>query len=104
MTRQQAPIAAVILGVALAIGLRYGREELQAHLVPPTFGGVLPAWVPFFSPLIQVLVLLVPGFVSGWVASRRQLLCGFLAGPLGAAIYQPVIATSWPAITAEGMS
>ena len=104
MTRQQAPVAAVILGVALATALRYGREELQTHLITPTYGGVVPNWVPLLSAPIQVLVILAPGFASGWVASRRQLLCGFLTGLFGSALYSSVIGTHWPEEVTGGTS
>jgi hypothetical protein len=103
MARQQAPVAAVILGVALAIGLRYSREGL-AHLIGPTYGGVLPNWVPLSAAPIQVLVLLAPGFFSGWIASRRELLCGFLTGLLGAVLYQMLTESYVPETIVRGAS
>jgi hypothetical protein len=91
MARQQAPVAAMILGVALAVGLRYGRDELHKHLIAPN--GVVPNWYPFITSPIYALVELAPGFVSGWVASRRELLCGFLVGLFGAALYSAAFGT-----------
>ena len=40
MARQQAPIAAVVLGAVLALALRYGRDELHKHLTADN--GVVP--------------------------------------------------------------
>jgi len=103
MVRQQAPATAVILGVALALALRYGGDELTKYRA--AIGGVngIPHWLMLVTPPIQALVLLLPGFVAGWVASRRVLLCGFLTGLIGGALHSAIF-SSWRGVAAAGLS
>jgi hypothetical protein len=103
MARQQSPLAAVILGVALAIALRFCRDEVQKHVIAGP-NGVIPHWVPLVAAPIQVLVSLAPGFVSGWVAARRELLCGFLTGLFGSVLYSAMFETFWRSTAAGGAS
>ena len=102
MARQQAPIAAVILGAVLAVALRYGQDELHRHLIAAS--GVVPNWYPFVVTPIYALVELAPGFASGWVASRRDLLCGFLSGLICAALYSRIFGTFWGPTASSGIS
>ena len=71
------------IGVALAVLLRYGADELNKHLTRVGADTGIPNWMTFTVPPTRALLALLPGFVSGWVASRRELLCGFLTGLLG---------------------
>jgi hypothetical protein len=104
MARQEAPVAAVILGVALAVALRYGQGELNKHLRVIGADGGIPNWLTFVTPPLQALVVLLPGFVAGWLASRRELLCGFLTGLFGAVLYSAMLGTFWRDAAAGGTS
>jgi hypothetical protein len=104
MTRQQAPVAAVIVGVALAVALRYGQGELNKHLRVIGAAEGIPNWLVLVRPPLQALVVLLPGFVSGWLASRRELLCGFLTGLFGAALYSAMSGDFWRSAAAGGTS
>jgi hypothetical protein len=103
VARQQAPVAAVILGVALALALRYGRDELNQYLLAIGAQSGIPHWLTLVTPPIQALVVLLPGFVAGWVASCRILLCGFLTGLIGAALHSAIF-SSWRGVAAAGLS
>ena len=102
MARQQAPFEAVILGAALAIALRYGQNALPKQLIAAN--GLAPNWYPLVALPLYALVELTPGFVSGWLASRKELLCGFLSGLLGAVLYWALFGTFGRSIAAGGIS
>ena len=102
MARPRAPFEAVILGAALAIALRYGQNELPKQLIAA--GGLAPNWYSLAAPPLYALVELAPGLVSGWLASRQELLCGFLSGLLGAVLYWALFGTFGRSIAAGGMS
>ena len=102
MARQRAPFEAVILGAALAIALRYGQNELPKQLIVAS--GLTPNWYSLVAPPLYAFVELMPGLVSGWLASRQELLCGFLSGLLGAVLYWALFGAFARSIAAGGIS
>jgi uncharacterized membrane protein YeaQ/YmgE (transglycosylase-associated protein family) len=66
--------------------------------------GDVPPWYAMASSPFRALVSLVPGFIAGWLAPRRGILAGFLAGLIGYFIYSAIFFTYWSAVLEGGPS
>jgi hypothetical protein len=87
MNKQQATIA-VAIGAIVSVTLQLVERGLGAFVMSccsTEQGGSAIGFHVLY--LVNALVALMPGFVTGWLARRRGMLLGFLAGAIGSILF-----------------
>jgi hypothetical protein len=86
--KYQRIVSAITAGLALAILLRYLNDVVQAYSANCcSASGPTPSLLVILGAPIGMLIALVPGFVTGWIARARGISSGFAVGFVGSALY-----------------
>lgn len=93
-------VAGVSASLILQVSAAKFMEVAYECCVSPE--AAIPIWYAAVSSPLGAFVLLLPGFVAGWWASRGAILAGLLAGLLGNAIYSAIFLTHWSAVIEGG--
>ena len=90
----------IFVGLLAYLVLRYAVESLMQRVSPP---GPISAWTVLSSPL-NLLFELLPGFLAGWLSSKRGLLAGFVVAAIGSGTYSALVGTATQYVPSDGSS